>query len=106
MSTIKLRTRQSGKTTLLRILVDHPMETGRRRDDLTGQIIPAHFITDLTITHNDQTVIHGRLSTAISRNPFFSFELEGVKPGDILQVAWNDNLGLHDEAQIRITTNE
>ena len=102
MSSIKIRTRRSEQNTLVRVLIQHPMETGRRRDEATGQLIPAHFITELTLMHNGTQVVKGNLSTAVSRNPYFTFELANAKLGDVIGVSWTDNLGLHDEDEIRI----
>ena len=82
------------------------METGRRRDDDTGNLIPAHFITELILMHNDVTVVEGKLSTAVSRNPYFTFELTDVKIDDRIRVIWTDNLGSHDEEEIRIPKND
>lgn len=82
------------------------METGRRRDDATGQLIPAHFITELTLMHNGIVVVAGKLSTAVSRNPYFTFELAHTRLGDQIKVGWKDNLGLHDEEEIRIQEND
>ena len=93
MSNIKLRTRLQGDKTLFRVMIEHPMETGRRKDETSGLTIPAHFITELDILHNERIVIRSKLSTAISRNPSFSFRLSGVSPGDRLAVEWRDNLG-------------
>ena len=78
------------------------METGRRRDDQTGQLVPAHFITELTLLHNGGPVVEGKLSTAVSRNPDFTCELTNARLDDLIRVLWKDNLGLHDEDEIRI----
>jgi len=106
MSSIKIRTRRSGESTLVRVLIQHPMETGRRRDDETGQLIPAHFITELRLLHNGELVVAGNLSTAVSRNPYFTFELSKAQLGDVIRVHWKDNLGLHDEEELRIQQND
>jgi len=82
------------------------METGRRRDDETGQLIPAHFITELRLLHNGELVVAGNLSPAISRNPYFTFELSKAQFGDVIRVLWKDNLGLHDEEELRIQKND
>jgi sulfur-oxidizing protein SoxZ len=82
------------------------METGRRRDDETGQLIPAHFITELRLLHNGELVVAGNLSTAVSRNPYFTFELSKAQLGDVIRVHWKDNLGLHDEEELRIKKND
>ena len=99
MSSIKIRSKPQGDKTLIRLLIEHPMETGRRRDEATGKLIPAHFITELRVELNGQPMIKGLLSTAVSRNPYFSFRLNAAKPGDRLRVSWVDNLGQQDSAE-------
>ena len=52
----KLRTRtQEGKVEVL-VLVNHPMETGMRKDKASGKPIAAHFIKELTLEHNGKLV--------------------------------------------------
>ena len=102
MSSIKIRTKPQGDRTLIRLLIEHPMETGRRRDEATGRLVPAHFINELRIELNGKPVVQGLLSTAVSRNPYFSFRLNGAKPGDRLRVIWVDNLGQQDSAEALI----
>lgn len=99
MSSTKIRTKPQGDKTLVRLLIEHPMETGRRRDVVTGKFVPAHFITELRVELNGQPVVNGLLSTAVSRNPYFSFRLNAAKPGDRLRVSWADNLGQKDSAE-------
>lgn len=102
MSSIKIRSKPQGDKTLIRILIEHPMETGRRGDETTGKLIPAHFITELRVELNGQPVVNGLLSTAVSRNPYFSFRLNTAKPGDRVKVSWVDNLGQQDSAEVVI----
>lgn len=99
MATITIRTKAQGYTFLVRILIEHPMETGRRQDENTGKPVPAHFIKDVLIELNDKPVIRGLLSTAVSRNPYFSFRLNSAKPGDRIRVSWRDNLGKSDSVE-------
>lgn len=99
MSSITLRTKPQGDKTLVRMLIEHPMETGRRPDETTGKPVPAHFINALTVELNGQPVVRGLLSTAVSRNPYFSFRLHGAKPGDRLRVVWLDNRGQSGSAE-------
>ena len=93
MSTIRIRTKPQGSKTLLRIMIEHPMETGRRKDDATGLLVPAHYITELCIEHNGAPVIQSTLTTAVSRNPYFSFRLGKTRVGDRLRISWKDNRG-------------
>ncbi len=102
MSTITIRTKSQDYNILVRILIEHPMETGRRHDESTGKPVPAHFIKDLNIELNGKRLVQGLLSTAVSRNPYFSFRLNSAKPGDRIRVSWRDNLGKSDSAETQV----
>jgi sulfur-oxidizing protein SoxZ len=54
MSTIKIRSKHLANYTLVRTLIAHPMETGKRKDDDSGELVPAHFIQTLNFKYNDQ----------------------------------------------------
>jgi len=89
---IKIRALIQGEITDIRILLQHPMETGQRKDD-KGQTQPAHFIQTFTVSHNGKPMIDGQLNTSVSKNPLFAFKARGIKTGDKLTVAWQDNTG-------------
>ena len=97
---IKIRAQIQGDITEVRILMQHPMETGQRKDD-KGQTLPAQFIQSFTVSLNGKPIIDGQLNTSISRTPLFSFKVRGVKGGDKLAVTWADNTG--DKRQDEIT---
>jgi sulfur-oxidizing protein SoxZ len=97
---IKIRAQIQGDVTEVRILMQHPMETGQRKDD-KGQTLPAQFIQSFTVSLNGKPIIDGQLNTSISKNPLFSFKVRGVKGGDKLAVTWADNTG--DKRQDEIT---
>lgn len=102
MSSMRIRTKwQTGKL-LVRILIEHPMETGRRPSADTGKPAPAHFITELNVELDEKPVMQGRLSTAISQNPYFSLRLNDARPGQRLRVSWLDNLGQRDSQDLVI----
>ncbi len=98
-SKIKVKTKLSGDVAEVKSLMLHPMETGSRKDPDTGQLVPAHHITQLTFANNGKTVMVANFSTAVSKNPYFSFKFSGAKAGDTLKVAWVDNLGGTDETE-------
>lgn len=97
---IKIRAQNQGEITDIRILMQHPMETGQRKDD-KGQSLPIHFIQTFTVSLNGKPIIDGQLNTSISKNPLFAFKARGIKSGDKLTVAWLDNSG--DRRQDEIT---
>ncbi len=94
---IKIKAEVSGNIAQVKSLMLHPMETGTRVDADTGEVVAANHITQLTFTNNEKLVMVANFSTAVSRDPYFSFKFEGGKVGDTLQVAWVDNTGGHDE---------
>ena len=97
---IKIRATVQGEITDIRVLMQHPMETGQRKDE-KGQILPINFIQNFTVSHNGQLLISGKLNTSVSKNPLFTFKARAIKPGDKLTVAWLDNMG--DKRQDEIT---
>jgi len=97
---IKIRAQIQGEITDIRVLMQHPMETGQRKDE-RGQTLAMHFIQAFTVSLNGKPLIDGQLNTSISKNPLFAFKARGIKPGDKLAVAWTDNLG--DKRQDEIT---
>jgi len=102
MSSIKLRSQPLADSTEIRVLISHPMENGRNRDAVSGELIPAHFIEQLTIQLNEVTVIDVDMAGSIAKNPFFSFRLKGVVKGDKIRAVWIDNQQLSDSAELVI----
>ena len=99
MSTIKIRSKRLEEYTLVRTLIAHPMETGKKKNEETGALIPAHFIQTLTFKHNDKVMSECQMGFGVSKNPFFSFKLKSSKAGDIITISWQDNLGYHDSKE-------
>ena len=97
---IKIRTLTQGEITDIRVLMQHPMETGQRKDE-RGQTLPLHFIQNFTVNLNGKPLIDGQLNTSVSKNPLFTFKAKGIKAGDKLAVSWTDNTG--DKRQDEIT---
>jgi len=100
---IKIRTAFDEKAGVhvVKSIFNHPMETGLRKD-AAGQLVPAHFIKEVVCEHNGKPVFNAQWGTAISRNPYLSFELRGAKTGDKLSMRWVDNKDDSDSAEIVI----
>ena len=99
---IKIRATLQGGTTDIRILMQHPMETGQRKDPATGKMVPAHFIQTFSVGANGKLLVEGQLNTSVSKNPVFAFKARGLKAGDKLLVSWTDSAGdkRSDEAAV------
>ena len=100
---IKVRAKATGGVTEVKALINHAMETGQRKDAKTGQIVPAHFIQDITCSHNGENVLTAQWGVAISKNPYLSFKFSGAKAGDTLKVSWVDNKGETDSVETKIS---
>lgn len=88
----KMRATVTDGVTEVKILMQHEMETGRRKDE-NGNLVPAWYITDIKVLHNGRTVLEGQFGTAISKNPYLTFRFKGGKAGDKLALSWIDNHG-------------
>lgn len=99
---MKMRAQIKGDYTEVKVLMSHPMETGRRKND-ADQLIPAHFVQLLTATLNGKAVIEAQWGTGIAKNPYLTFRLKGAKLGDVLEVTWHDNLGETATQSIAVT---
>lgn len=77
----------------VKILIRHDMETGKRKDSVTGEKVPAHFIETLTVKCNEKIVLDSVMGIAVSKDPFIGFKFKGAVAGDMLSVTWLDNIG-------------
>ncbi len=93
MRETKVRTRTQDGVIEVLALVNHPMETGLRKDKATKKTIPAHFIQELSIEHNGKMVAHVDIGISVSENPLFGVRLPNAKTGDKIKVTWRDNMG-------------
>ena len=98
---MKIRAQIRGNVADVKVLMFHPMETGLRKDPITGDVIPLHFIQHVVVFHNGTTVLDAQWSQAVSKNPFMNFRIRGAKPGDKIAVSWEDNKG--EKASIETT---
>ena len=99
---MRIRATMAGDVADVKVLMNHPMETGTRKDAKTGQLIPGHYITEVNATLNGKPVLNAEIGPAVSKNPFLGFKVKGAKVGDTIAVNWVDNKGdkRSDEATV------
>lgn len=100
-NTIKGRIELKDSVANVRVIINHPMLV-ERRDQNTGQQLPAHFIEEIIFTHGGETVMTLACGQAVSQNPFIQFYFKGAKAGDTLKVSWRDNKGDTDATELKI----
>ena len=100
-STIRVRAKANGETTEVQALIQHPMDSGFVKDK-HGQMIPPHFIQQLTFEHNGKAVFLADWGPAVSKDPYVKFSFKGGAKGDDLKISWFDNKGATDTTTAKI----
>ena len=80
-----------GEVFEIRLLLQHPMETGYRFDVL-GSAVPKNVVHTLTVDYAGQRIFQAEMGTGISANPFLSFYTRATESADLL-LAWADDRG-------------
>lgn len=99
---MKLRASMSGDTADIKCLMNHPMETGMRKDAASGKVVPAHYISDVTCTVGGKTVVVAQWGGGVSKNPYMALKVKGAKSGDEVTVNWTDNKGEKETVSAKI----
>ncbi len=89
---MRIRAQVAGDKATVRVLMNHEMETGQRKDS-AGKTIPAWFIQEVSASHNGKPVLTAQWGPSVAKNPFLQFSLKGAKAGDKVSVTWLDNRG-------------
>ncbi len=99
---IRMRVRLEGEVAEIRALLDHPMETGLRKDSRTGELVPLHFIQNIVVRLNGKPVLQTEWGQAIARNPYIQLRVRGAKADDEVNIEWVDNLGERNSASTKV----
>jgi sulfur-oxidizing protein SoxZ len=89
---MKIRAAVKDGVTEVKVLMQHEMETGLRKD-ADGSLIPAWFITEVKAQHQGRTVLEAQYGQSISKNPYLLFHFKGGAAGEKVSVSWADNKG-------------
>jgi sulfur-oxidizing protein SoxZ len=89
---MKIRAAVKDGVTEVKILMQHDMETGLRKD-ADGALVPAWFITEVKAEYQGRTVLQAQFGQSISKNPYLLFHFKGGAAGDKVTVTWVDNKG-------------
>lgn len=83
---------RSGDVVKVRLMVQHPMDTGYLQD-LLGKLVPRNVIRSLTCTWGQQEVLRVEPSSGISANPLFEFFVRADQTAELV-VEWIDDRGV------------
>lgn len=81
----------AGDVVKVRLLVQHPMETGYLQD-LFGKMLPRNVIRQLTCKLGSQEVFRIEPSSGIAANPLFEFFVRATETA-VMHVEWIDDRG-------------
>ena len=98
---IKIRAKLKDGIAEIKALMPHDMESGLRRDPETDEVVPAHYITDVSVEHNGAAVMQAYWGPAVSKNPYVAFSIKDAAAGDVIKIRWKDN---HDDSSETETT--
>jgi sulfur-oxidizing protein SoxZ len=100
-SGIRIVAKHKNNEAQVRVIMSHPMENGARKDKKTGEVIPAHFIKEVTAESEGKTCFSALLSGGISANAYISFKFNGKK-GETVKITWVDNKGETETGEAKI----
>lgn len=98
----RMRAQVLDGVTKVKVFINHPMETGARKDKATGETVPRHFIQEISCEHNGRTVLSGVTGWGLSRDPYLAFGFQGGAAGDRITLRWVDNLGQSETLETTI----
>ena len=90
-----------GETIHVRLLIQHPMETGYRLAP-DGVKVPKNVIRSLVCRYNGAEVFRAEMSPGIAANPFLEFPMIATESGE-LEFTWVDDAGERGSATEPIT---
>ncbi len=91
---MRIKAKLKGSTAEIKLMAKHPMDTGRVKNPLTGELIPANYIKTIRCHINGEKMFQGNFGTGVSKNPFLKFTLLNRSVGEILIFDWEDLSGL------------
>jgi len=101
-SGMRVQAKAKDGVTEVKALMNHPMETGQRKDAKTGELVPAHFIQEVFCEYDGKVVMESQWSGGISKNPYLAFKFKGGEVGKMLKLSWKDNKGESDTLDVEI----
>ena len=86
----------------IKSLITHKMETGSRKNNKTGKIIPRLIINKFECAYNGSTVFSADLFPSVAANPYLAFHVKAESTGT-LDFVWTDDKGAQVKASKKIT---
>lgn len=85
-------TAKKGQAVEIKTIIQHPMETGYRRDH-RGAVIPRDIIKRVVVTYAGNEVFSVDATQGIAANPYFAFHIQATETADVV-FTWTDEKGV------------
>lgn len=96
-------TARSGEVVEVRLLLQHPMETGFR-PGADGRTVPRNIVRRIEASFEGERVFAADLFPAIAANPYLAFPLRATKSGTLVVSIEGDNgLAQRESAVLTVT---
>ena len=79
-----------GENVKIKTLAEHDMETGVRRDNVTGVIYPRLIIQSVIAKYNGKIVFKANWFSGVSANPYLAFYITAKESG-LIEIEWKDD---------------
>ena len=79
-----------GENVKVKTLAEHEMETGVRRDNITGVIYPRLIIQSVIAKYNGKIVFKANWFSGVSANPYLAFYITAKESG-LIEIEWKDD---------------
>ena len=79
-----------GVNVKIKTLAEHEMETGVRRDNITGVIYPRLIIQSVIAKYNGKIVFKANWFSGVSANPYLAFYITAKESG-LIEIEWKDD---------------
>ena len=79
-----------GEKVKIKTLAEHEMETGVRRDNVTGVIYPRLIIQSVIAKYNGKIVFKANWFSGVSANPYLAFYITAKESG-LIEIEWKDD---------------
>ena len=76
----------------VKALISHKMESGQRKDEGSGELIPRMIINRFECKLDGEVVFSATLHPAVSANPYLAFWVVAEQSGE-LEFFWGDDSG-------------
>lgn len=95
------KTASPGEVIQIKTMIQHPMESGFRRD-MRGERIPRDILEHFHCEYDGETVFKAEFFPAVAANPFLTFYTRATQSGQ-LTFTWTDQNGAVETATHDLT---